>query len=85
MGIAADGTYFGTVTVQGTGGASSMHTVVGRGSTQPREVGNLGLAVDVAGTSNGLLLVDTPSATSVVSCALSLPEATDVVVTDAAP
>jgi hypothetical protein len=80
MGIAADGTYFGTVTVQGTGGASSMHSVVGRGTTQPRDVGTLGLAVDIAGTTDGLLLVDTPSASSVVSCAMSLPEATDVVV-----
>ncbi len=85
MGVAADGTYFGTVTVQGTGGASSIHSVVGRGTTQPREVGNLGIALDVAGTSSGLLLVNSPSATNVVSCALSLPEATDVVVTDAAP
>jgi hypothetical protein len=81
MGVAPDGTYFGNVTVQGIGGASFIHSVVGRGAAQPRDVGAAGLAIDVAGTADGRLLLDTPDTIGVMSCALWLPEASDLVVT----
>ena len=84
MGIAGDGTYIGTITVQGQAGSSYKYSIVGRGATQPRNVSASGLAVDVARSADGLVLVDSPTATSVVSCALNLPAASDVVVSGAA-